>query len=189
MQKRERGPGGRDLALPLFDVQASGGDHPKHDEPEGRTDKIDPKAATYEHAGEAKQGRGLGQAHPDEESRPIRASERLRRPRHERSPTQPRHRPERVDAQHCDRPRHPSLASAVPGAMKLIAKTKRNSETRKPRSLPRRTISPFVSLRHHLALITSPRIGIRYHQSPRRDGHQPGSSGVIVSLCFGLNPS
>jgi len=52
IQKRERGPGCRDLALLSFDVLASGDDHPKPDEREGQTDEIDPETASDEHADE-----------------------------------------------------------------------------------------------------------------------------------------
>jgi hypothetical protein len=38
--------------LPSFDVQSSGGDHPKPDEREGQTDEIDPETASDEHAHE-----------------------------------------------------------------------------------------------------------------------------------------
>jgi hypothetical protein len=56
-----------------------------------------------------------------------------------------------------------------------------------PRNTLRRTISPFASARLALTLMTEPTTGIAYHQSPRRDGNQPGSSRVITPLCFGQN--
>ncbi len=188
IQKRERGPGCGDLALPSLDVQPSGGDHPKPDEREGQADEIDPKTASDEHAGEPEQRRRSGQAHPDEEhwpdtsqpapqatlsravadgSRPSCASEKT---------------PTAATAHGTHRSSPPSQ-----GAMKLIATEEEEQGTRRPRNVLRRTTSPFVSLRRPLALITWPTIGIRYHGSPRRDGRQPGSSWVIASICFGQN--
>ncbi len=55
------------------------------------------------------------------------------------------------------------------------------------RNTLRRRISPFVCTGLALSLITEPTRAIQCRQSPRSDGHQPGSSWVIARLCFGQN--
>ena len=116
VEKRERGPGCSDLALPSLDVAPRRGDHPQPDETEGQADEIDPKAAAKEHANEPQQGRVRGGTDPDEEQCSVMTGKGLRRSRREGPPSDPGNPGERGDPDHDDRPRDPRLVSAVPGS-------------------------------------------------------------------------
>jgi len=70
------------------------------------------------------------------------------------------------------------------GVMKLIAQRNKKRETTMPRTTVRRTTSTLSSVRHPLIFLMLT-IGIRNHQSPRRDGNQPGSFWFATSSCFG----
>src|SRR6266511_5625011 len=187
VQKRERRPGCGDLALPSLDIAPRPGDHPQPNETQGQADEIDPKAAAQEHANEPQQGCVRGGTDPDEEQCSVMTGKGLRRSRREgRRRILATQASEMIPIAMTAHGTHRSSPPSQ-GPMKLSGTTNSRSAPTRTRNTLRRRISPFASTGLALNLITEPTRAIQCRQSPRSDGHQPGSSWVIAPLCFGQN--